>query len=61
MMIRILGAYPEGVSFAILLMNVVTPLIDRYSERSFYGIAAAEKAAKKAAKEAASTGKEAAK
>ena len=47
MMIRILGAYPEGVSFAILLMNVVTPLIDRYSERSFYGIAAAEKAAKK--------------
>ncbi|MBQ7711771.1 MAG: RnfABCDGE type electron transport complex subunit D [Bacteroidales bacterium] len=27
--IRIWGAYPEGVSFAILLMNAVTPLINR--------------------------------
>ncbi|HQQ88763.1 MAG TPA: RnfABCDGE type electron transport complex subunit D [Oscillospiraceae bacterium] len=29
MLIRIYGNYPEGVSFAILLMNIVTPLIDR--------------------------------
>jgi electron transport complex protein RnfD len=28
--IRNWGAYPEGVSFAILLMNAVTPLINRY-------------------------------
>lgn len=29
MLIRIVGEYPEGVMFAILLMNAVTPLIDR--------------------------------
>lgn len=28
--IRLWGSYPEGVSFAILLMNAATPLIDRY-------------------------------
>ena len=27
--IRVFGAYPEGVSFAILLMNGVTPLINK--------------------------------
>lgn len=37
--IRLWGGYPEGVSFAILLMNVVTPLIDRYTvPRSFGGV-----------------------
>lgn len=30
MAIRLWGAYPEGVSFSILLMNIVTPLIDNY-------------------------------
>ena len=30
--IRLLGGYPEGVSFAILFMNALTPLIDRYTE-----------------------------
>jgi len=30
MLIRILGEYPEGVMFSILLMNAVTPLIDRF-------------------------------
>lgn len=29
MAIRVWGSYPEGVSFAILLMNMVTPLINR--------------------------------
>lgn len=28
--IRIFGAYPEGMSFAILIMNGFTPLINRY-------------------------------
>lgn len=28
-LIRVYGNYPEGVSFAILIMNLVTPLIDR--------------------------------
>lgn len=28
--IRNFGAYPEGMSFAILIMNGFTPLINRY-------------------------------
>jgi len=28
-LIRIIGEYPEGVMYAVLLMNAVTPLIDR--------------------------------
>jgi electron transport complex protein RnfD len=35
--IRLFGAYPEGVSFAILLMNAFTPLIDRYVQPSVFG------------------------
>ena len=33
MIIRVWGGYPEGVSYAILLMNLFTPLIDRYTYR----------------------------
>lgn len=34
--IRVFGAYPEGVSFAILLMNAVTPLINKgFKPRKF--------------------------
>lgn len=29
-LIRVYGAYPEGVSFAILLMNILTPHIDNF-------------------------------
>ena len=29
-LIRFFGNYPEGVSFAILLMNIVTPFIDKF-------------------------------
>ena len=53
MIIRLFASYPEGVSFAILFMNAMTPLIDRFAERQYYGIARAEKEAKKAAKQAA--------
>ncbi len=35
--IRLFGAYPEGVSFAILLMNAATPLIDRYTRPRVFG------------------------
>jgi electron transport complex protein RnfD len=35
--IRLWGGYPEGVSFAILLMNAVTPLIDRYTKPRVFG------------------------
>lgn len=30
MLIRVFGKYPEGMSFAILIMNCVTPLIDKF-------------------------------
>lgn len=35
--IRLWGGYPEGVSFAIVIMNMVTPLIDRYVRPVRYG------------------------
>jgi len=35
--IRMYGGYPEGVSYSILLMNVVTPLIDKYSHPRIFG------------------------
>lgn len=35
--IRRFGSYPEGVSFAILLMNSFTPLINRYCRPSVFG------------------------
>jgi len=31
MLIRLLGGYPEGVMYAVLLMNSVTPLLDRWT------------------------------
>ncbi|ALC15051.1 electron transport complex, RnfABCDGE type, D subunit [Desulfuromonas soudanensis] len=36
-LVRLFGGYPEGVSFAILLMNAATPLIDRFSRPSKFG------------------------
>ncbi|MDD2482360.1 MAG: RnfABCDGE type electron transport complex subunit D [Lutispora sp.] len=36
-LIRFFGAYPEGVSYSILLMNVATPLIDRYTMPKKFG------------------------
>lgn len=35
--IRIWGGYPEGVSYSILLMNAVVPLIDRYVKPRVFG------------------------
>lgn len=36
-LIRSFGAYPEGVTFAILLMNIITPLLDKYIKPRIYG------------------------
>lgn len=36
-LIRVWGAYPEGVSFAILIMNAFTPLINRYFKPKRFG------------------------
>lgn len=35
--IRVWGAYPEGVSFAILIMNAFVPLINRYVKPKRFG------------------------
>ena len=32
MLIRMVGEYPEGIMFSILLMNAITPLIDRFTK-----------------------------
>lgn len=37
MIIRLWGAYPEGVSFAILIMNGFTPLINKYMRPRLFG------------------------
>lgn len=36
-LIRFWGVYPEGVSFAILLMNILNPYINRWSRRKLFG------------------------
>ena len=35
--IRFWGGYPEGVSFAILLMNILTPLIEKWTVPKVFG------------------------
>lgn len=37
MVIRRWGGYPEGCSYSILLMNLATPLIDRYTKPLAFG------------------------
>jgi electron transport complex protein RnfD len=36
-LIRLIGGYPEGVCYSILLMNSITPLIDRFTQPSRFG------------------------
>ena len=35
--IRAFGGYPDGVAFAVLMMNATVPLIDRYTVPRIYG------------------------
>jgi len=35
--IRFFGAYPEGISFAILIMNAFVPLINIYMKPARFG------------------------
>jgi electron transport complex protein RnfD len=41
--IRLWGGYPEGASYAILIMNAVVPLMDRHIRPKMYGYAVAKK------------------
>jgi electron transport complex protein RnfD len=43
MVIRLWGQYPEGVSFSILIMNCLTPLINNFCQKRLYGGAKNEK------------------
>ena len=35
--IRVFGGYPDGVAFAVLLMNICVPLIDAYTQPRVFG------------------------
>ena len=37
-LIRYFGVYPEGVSFAILFMNIITPYISSWTKRKVFGV-----------------------
>lgn len=36
-LIRVFGAYPDGVAFAVLIMNIAAPFIDRYTQPPVFG------------------------
>ena len=36
-LIRVFGAFPDGVAFGILLMNLCVPLIDMYTQPAIFG------------------------
>ena len=41
-LIRLVGGYPEGVCYSLLLMNAVTPLIDRFCKPRIFGAGGAK-------------------
>jgi electron transport complex protein RnfD len=36
-MLRFFSGYPEGVSYAIIIMNLFVPMIDKYVRPRVYG------------------------
>lgn len=55
--IRYKGGYPEGVSYAILLMNVCTPILEKYTRPSRFGVSREDvRKAKEAARAAGKGG-----
>ena len=38
MVIRVFGGYPDGIAFAVLLMNLCTPLIDMFTQPPVFGM-----------------------
>jgi electron transport complex protein RnfD len=45
MLIRLKGGYPEGVMFAILIMNCFAPIIDRGFKTKVFGAVKTREAA----------------
>lgn len=56
--IRYFGGFPEGVSYAILLMNICTPIIEKYTHPGRFGVSKEDIKAAKAAAKAAKKGGE---
>ncbi len=50
MLIREFGSLPEGVSYSIILMNIITPLLERYIKPKSFGFVKEKKAKKEEAK-----------
>ncbi len=46
-LIRFYGSFPEGVSLAIILMNIFTPIINRYTKLRLYGVVSTGKEARR--------------
>lgn len=44
--IRVFGGYPDGVAFAVLLMNLCAPLIDFQTQPAIFGMKGADKGGK---------------
>ncbi len=44
-LLRLWGRYPEGVCFAVLIMNLLTPLLERYTRPRVYGTKRKERVA----------------
>jgi len=42
-LIRVFGGYPDGLAFAVLLMNLATPIIDMLTQPPVFGAAASKK------------------
>ncbi|MBP3520126.1 MAG: RnfABCDGE type electron transport complex subunit D [Oscillospiraceae bacterium] len=47
--IRYFGGYPEGVSYAILLMNICVPIIEKFTKPGRFGVSREDRKAAKAA------------
>ncbi|MBM7035574.1 RnfABCDGE type electron transport complex subunit D [Vibrio ulleungensis] len=54
-LIRSFGSYPEGVAFAILIMNAASPLIDHYLRPSLFGSGELQKSSAKSASNSTSS------
>ncbi|WP_053937649.1 RnfABCDGE type electron transport complex subunit D [Amantichitinum ursilacus] len=47
-LIRVFGGYPDGVAFAVLILNLAAPFIDQYTQPSVFGHKNRKKAGAKA-------------
>ncbi len=51
-LIRVFGAFPDGIAFAVLILNMCVPLIDMYTQPPIFGENIAEMAHEHAGRKA---------